>query len=361
MKKIHKVKLLPVQAYVYLHRASILQISIFSFFLCIPTFSFGETPNLKEIGDELSGFSDNYAGMAGFMASLGLTWSQLYIGQLVDMSPNWGLGLSFGGTTLKLDHIDVLSEGLTGSQINHDFLDKLVMPSYVLEARIGGFNWVPFDIGIKWGWLPTVPIMADDFSVENINYGIDFRYALSRDWGYFPAISIGFEIDREEGKVSHSSIDSIVDSSGTTVITTDDATTFITYEAWVIDFKLGVAKTFFYPSISIFAGLKAGASFTKSGYIIQGNNISVSTGRLDEMNTEQQTAVASELENLQGSGKFSVDDNNITCMIDTIGINLNTYEGISFNFDNKTFLQFTLMFDFLHLEYGANISFRYQN
>ncbi|MDR2841806.1 MAG: hypothetical protein LBV52_01235, partial [Spirochaetaceae bacterium] len=71
-------------------------------------------------------------------------------------------------------------------------------------------------------------------------------------------------------------------------------------------------------------------------------------------------AATNALTELQGKGKFTLSDKSIICNIDSIGIDFNTYEGISINFDNKTYLQFTLLFDFAHFEYGGSISFRYQ-
>ncbi|MDR2841958.1 MAG: hypothetical protein LBV52_02015, partial [Spirochaetaceae bacterium] len=222
---------------------------------------------LEMMGETLEKYAYDFAGAMGFASSIGLSWSVPYMGQLVDMPPHWGLGLAVGTTTLKFDNLNRISEGIFGMRLNSDIMGKQFLSYYALEGRIGGFQNMPFDIGVKWGWLPSIPL-ADSFSLESLEYGADIRFALSQDWGYFPGVFLGIELDRTSGGISHDSAE-LIDKA----IQTNGATSAMFYEAWVIDAKVGVAKTFYQPAITIFAGVKVGVSIAKAGYSITGDDI----------------------------------------------------------------------------------------
>ncbi|MDR2343285.1 MAG: hypothetical protein LBD86_01990 [Spirochaetaceae bacterium] len=118
---------------------------------------FAQTP-VRDIADDLNEFADDMAGALPFIASIGLGWSDSYIGHLVDITPHWGMGITTGATTLKLGKLNVLLDHF-GYQADDGFMEKQLLPAYTVKVRIGGFRTLPFDIGVKWGWLPYLPRM----------------------------------------------------------------------------------------------------------------------------------------------------------------------------------------------------------
>ncbi|GMO23205.1 MAG: hypothetical protein Ta2B_02330 [Termitinemataceae bacterium] len=334
----------------------------FFIFLCFTaTVSYAADPlTLKDVGDELKGYAKDMAGSAGFLSSIGLSWSQQYIGQLIDQPPHWGAGLSVGLVSLKMDHLSKISEMILGQKLEDRLFDKQFLPTYVIETRIGGLGRLPFDFGAKWGMIPSMGLFKNDVKYGVTHWGFDFRYAILEGWGNRPALMAGIEFDRVKGGVSRDAPD-IIDN----VIHTNGGTSTLSFETYNIDAKAGISKTFFQPSITIFAGIKAGVSIAKAGYSIVGEDMSYYDGLndtyLSEMNDDEANDLAGILTGMQGTGDITVNtDGGIYSSYDIIGINFNTYEGISFNFRDRAILQLTLMFDFLHFEYGFNLAFRYQ-
>jgi hypothetical protein len=331
-----------------------------------PTYGFAQTPvPIQDIADDLNEFSDDMSGAASFMATIGLGWSDTYIGQLIDITPHWGIGVTAGATTLKLDKLNILLENF-GYQTDDEFMDKQLLPAYTVNTRIGGFRTAPFDIGIKWGWLPYVPIFKNDISYESVVYGLDFRWEVMRDWGIRPSISIGFEVSRATGGLRAKSSSEF--SAGSTEIkTSGDATIGPVWEAWVFDAKLQIAKKFWEPRFIAFGGLHVGAALTKTGWQIAGtgSDIEITSGgntfNLEDLSDNSRSNFAKSLDSASGNDvTFEATNEGITGWIDKFAINFNLHGGIGFNFGNGLRLDLAMMADIIHFEFGANVGFRYQ-
>ncbi|GMO53473.1 MAG: hypothetical protein Ta2G_11510 [Termitinemataceae bacterium] len=383
--------------------------------LCgVSAFSYAQTTytTFNIINDELEAFAKDYAGTAGFAASMGLAWSNMYIGQLIDQPTHWALGITLGAITQKLDSLDAMANILTGTGVtgtptnplpptgggtddfkfSHNFLGKMLFPSYTIEVRLGGLGGrVPFDLGLKFGFLPALPLigistveLTDDFNIANMLVGGDLRFSIMQDMGYRPALSLGVEAVYTSGNIDHTNqlYIGVGDTrpTATTAATAaldsgKDALISMDYSSWSIDFKLGLSKTFAAQKVSLFTSFKAGLSIAKAGYSITGENIKITgvpnpkatgpnpiTKKLMTYDDEELTAAKDFLKASDGGkGKYTVYNDSITYMLDTISIDLNVQEGVSFNFVNHTYLQFALMLDLAHFEYGANLSFRYQH
>jgi hypothetical protein len=323
---------------------------------------------VRDITDDLKEFSYDMAGAAPFMASMGLDWADTYIGPLIDITPHWGIGITMGAATLKLDKLNALLKHF-GYQADDGFQDKQLLPAYTINARLGGFSTMPFDIGIKWGWLPYAPIFKNDISYEAVIYGMDFRWELTRDWGLTPSMSVGFEVNRTTGGLrARTPLALYIYGIGnpTKIDIVGDATVGPVWEAWVFDLKLQVAKKFWEPRFTAFGGVRAGAALTRTGYQIAGSggDVSIPGGyTLEGMSDAMRDSIAKILETESGSNdmKFEVNTKSITGWIDSIGINLNLHGGLVLDFNNGIRLDLSLMVDILHIELGANIAFRYQN
>ena len=325
---------------------------------------------LSDIADNLNEFSDDMAGALPFMASIGLEWSAPYIGELIDITPHWGMGITIGATTLKLDKLNILLEDF-GYQADDGFVDKQLLPAYVVNARIGGFRMLPFDIGIKWGWLPYAPIFKNDISYEAVVYGLDFRWELMRDWGVRPGISLGFEASRATGGLRAKAplnLNIYPGNSIIKIVTSGDATIGPVWEAWVFDAKLHIAKKFWEPRFTVFGVARAGAALTRTGFQIAGTGRDVvftdgtpaNTIALEDLSNDYRGQVVEVLEIVSGNDMtFEIDDQKITGWIDRFGINLNLHVGVALNFD-RIRLDMALMADIIHFELGASVGVRYQ-
>jgi hypothetical protein len=326
-----------------------------------PLFCFAQQ-SLGEIADDLNELSDDITGVLPFIASIGLIWPDNYIGQLIDIPPHWGFGITLGTTTLKLDKLNTLL-GKFGFECDDEFMDKQLMPAYTVEARVGGFRSAPFDLGVKWGWLPYLPLFKDEINYEACVYGLDFRWEIMRDWGRIPSMSVGIEVDRATGGLRRKSSVSLQEGGVGPITVSGDGTAGAVWEAWVFDLKLHAAKKFWEPRITVYAGLRLGAALTRTGYqLAGGSDITINNVKLEDLSGSSQTALADSLASVSGNGiKFEVTDDDITGWIDSFGVNLNTYEGISIEFEEKKInLNIALLVDMLHFEVGAVIGIRYQ-
>jgi hypothetical protein len=318
-----------------------------------------QPPTLSELSSDLNELASDMAGAVPFMATIGLNWADAHIGQLVDVPPHWGVGLTVGATTLKLDNINTLL-GKFGYEIDSSFASKLLMPAYIVEARLGGMRRSPFDLGVKFGWLPYIPLFANSINYGANILGIDFRWQLLQDRFNFPAISIGLEVDKASGGLRRETSLTIPSNAGDVAV--DGGTVGVVWNAWVFDLKLMVSKKFWQPRLDIFAGLRLGAAITKTGYqITDGSTVSIGGISLGDMTDSQREGLQSALQSEAGNGMtFEVTEDDITGWISAIGFDLSIYEGISIRFTNMTNLSLSLMTDLIHFEMGVNISFKYQ-
>lgn len=132
-------------------------------------------------------FAQDLANGAPFNSSIGLGWSQAYIGQF----PHFGLGITAGVTTISAGAIQTLADAMGVTlPSNFSYASKygLPLPGYTIDARIGGFV-LPFDIGFKLGYIPPGTFPTVD--VNYVLFGMDVRYGLLKDQGFTPALSVG--------------------------------------------------------------------------------------------------------------------------------------------------------------------------
>jgi hypothetical protein len=144
-------------------------------------------------------FAQDLSNGLPFNSSTGLNWSPAYIGQF----PHFGIGLTVGATTIPYA---AMSEVFTAlgislpSELN--FISKygIPIPAYTIDARLGGF-FLPFDIGLKFGYLPPGVLQGQSFTADYFLIGGDIRYALLKDHGFVPAISVGLGYNYIKGGI----------------------------------------------------------------------------------------------------------------------------------------------------------------
>lgn len=314
------------------------------------SFGFAESISLNDLQDRFDGFSEALAKSLPFNASMGLNWSDAYIGQFFDAPPHFGVGLSAGATTID---VNPATDLLKSFDVPYR-LSFLPLPAYVVEGRLGGFI-IPFDIGVKFGALPDAPLLAD--SGVDINFllaGADFRYGLIKQGVALPNVSIGFGVNYLKGGISASvgGERTFTFNDGTTdhTFALDKPTVGLSWETVTLELKAQVSKTLLIVTPYVGAGVSY-AVVSKAGYdvktrvIYDGNEIGV-----DDI-AEIQKAVPG-LKNIGGEG-FSSSYNRH----DSWGIRL--FSGLSFNLLIIK-IDLTGMFNLIDQNYGVTLGVRAQ-
>jgi hypothetical protein len=147
-------------------------------------------------------FAQDMASTLPFNASIGLGWSDAYIGQF----PRFGVGVTVGATTIPFESVKTVLDAFSitlPAQFRYVEQYGFPVPAYTLDARIGGFG-IPFDIGVKVGYVP--PDMMQKMGLPlSLNYllaGADIRFALLKDKGFVPALSLGAGYTFMKGSLS---------------------------------------------------------------------------------------------------------------------------------------------------------------
>lgn len=158
---------------------------------------------IEELEAAANTFASEFATTLAHYNSLGLGWSDAYIGQLFSFPPSLGLGVTAGVVTIPLDPI---TEPL--AELNIDVDEALAdlpggavlgrlglpLPGATVDARVGGIG-MPFDVGFKIGTIPGQVDLGDDVDIDYLLVGGDFRYALLEGGGFLPKLSVGLGVN----------------------------------------------------------------------------------------------------------------------------------------------------------------------
>jgi hypothetical protein len=187
----------------------------------------------------------------------GVTWSDAYIGQLVSVPPHFGAGLALGVSRFRVSGLKE-SLKLVGTDLS---VDELIFPTLALEGRIGGFI-LPFDIGVRFGFLPKVELQG--IGVDYLHYGADIRYALVKENLILPNISLGLGYYGTSGNISYQfTLKQFIEIYPGT----DKAEKLeIGFNTNVIDGRLQVSKSFLV--VTPYAGFGLSYDITDSSYTL---------------------------------------------------------------------------------------------
>lgn len=229
--------------------------------------------NLTVFTDAFEDFSEELAKSLPMNSTIGLNWSDAYIGQLLSVPPHFGVGVTAGVTTVPASTFDSLIDdlGITSSSGIGDLAAiGLPIPGYAFDARVGGVG-VPFDAGIKVGVLPGMSL--GDVDAEYTSFGIDVRYALIEGGVVLPKLSVGVGYNRLNGRIaaplgpSETTLASVENADGTETydLILEDPTFASEWSANVIDFKVQLSKSFIVVEPHIGLGASYGISQVTSG------------------------------------------------------------------------------------------------
>ncbi|MDR1029706.1 MAG: hypothetical protein LBL76_02395 [Treponema sp.] len=309
----------------------------------VSVFSLDSHP-IRELQDQVNGFSETLARSLPFNASLGLNWSDAYIGQLIGVPPHFGVGLSGGLTTMDLGAFEDVAD-LFGISMPVS-TNLMPMPGYTVEGRIGGFI-LPFDVGLKCGILPPVDF-SEDFRFDYTLVGGDIRYALLKG-PILPHVSVGVGLNYLKG-----GLNTAIKGAGTTFtfgghnLALSDPEIGFSWETTSLDVKAQISKSLFI--ITPYLGLGVSHGWSKAGYTVESDlqydGDPVTGTNLNEI----QQAIGDDLD-LTEQGFSSIIKNN--------GWGFRVFGGLSFNL-LVIRLDFTGMYNFLDNKFGGSLGIRFQ-
>ncbi|MDR3172341.1 MAG: hypothetical protein LBU17_12105 [Treponema sp.] len=302
--------------------------------------------SLRGLQDAVGDFADKLAKSLPFNASFGLNWSDAYIGKLIgELPPHFGVGISGGLTTMDFDAFDDLV-GYFGITMPFS-LKHMLIPAYAVEARVGGF-FLPFDIGLKFGWLPHVRF-GSDFTINYTLLGADFRYAVL-DRKIPPKVSVGVGVNYLGGGFSTAINGMTRDftfASGSPPLSLTDPELGLSWQSTSLDFTAQVSKSIFI--ITPYLGLGLSHAWSHAGYTVN-SDLSYENG-LD--------ALKQDLKKAGITGIDDLDQDGFSSMVDVTAWGLRIFGGISFNLAVLR-LDITGMFNCFDANFGGTLGIRFQ-
>jgi len=219
--------------------------------------------SFTDLTNGLDTFATEAPAALPFAAGAGIDWSNAYIGQLLDTDfpfVHFGVGFTGGATTMPGKAINPLLKAVGESPI-----DILPLPFAVVNARIGGVL-LPFDVGVKVGFLPESLKKVDSYTFDYQNFGIDFRYNLLKSDLVMPDISVGGGINYLKAAVSAQVGSAQNFSDGTYNLNITAPTLSLDMSSLEFEGKVQVSKTLLW-ILTPYVGLTAsvGSATAKSG------------------------------------------------------------------------------------------------
>jgi len=312
--------------------------------------------NLDDFKNGISNFAEDLGSVLPMNTVIGLNWNDAYIGDVVNISPHFGIGLTTGFTTLPYKRIRSLVENAMGgdSEDIPGIIRKtgVPIPAAAIDARIGGFL-LPVDLGIKLGYFS---MDSSDLKIDYLLVGGDVRYCVMDQAILIPKISVGFGFNymKTDIKLSNAlgddiTIDIPATYSGLTGISSLDLTSpdlYMEMETKVFDFKTQASWKFlvFEPSIGL--GASYGISKVYAG----------AESKLTKNNGKQLSQ--KEKEALSSLG-FDIDDSSIGYTKNVRAFAYRVFGGMGFNLSIVR-LDFGLMYGMNSGSWGATFGGRIQ-
>jgi hypothetical protein len=310
---------------------------------CIAAPVFSQTADLKQIQAGTGDFVQAMADALPLSSTLGLNWSDAYIGQLLGIPPHFGAGLAVGFTTVKADAINDLLDSF-GISLPSGLDTAFPMPAYTGEMRIGGFG-IPFDLGFKAGYLPPIDL-SNGVEFNYFLIGGDFRYGILEDKAIFPGVSVGLGVYHLSGGVGANLPDQnfAINNNNTPVtMVVNDARGDFNWETTTLELKAQVSKKLLI--ITPYLGLGLNYAWTSAGYEVK--------GKLDYPAGFQDALVAAGITGIDLDGKSG-----FSSIQETSGLGFRVFGGLAFNIVVVK-IDLTGMVD-IHGNFGASLGLRFQ-
>jgi hypothetical protein len=325
--------------------------------IAVPAFSdmpdFGLDDLKKTVGD----FSGALANSLPFNSTLGLNWSDAYIGQFLALPPHFGIGFATGFTTMDYGSLGGLLH-IFGVTALDELNTGLPLPAYTIEARIGGFV-LPFDLGFKVGVLDLNPDLLNfllgtdipDFKMDYLLIGGDLRYSLIKGKSSPFKVSIGAGFNYLKGGMSMPvGKDLSFNIPDNQILYIPAPKLGLNWQTKSLDFKAQASLKILL--LTPYIGIGASHAWSSSGYGIT-SKINVKDENGDDVDLGD---VKSKIEEFGISG---ISDNGFSQIKEVAGWSFRTFGGFSINLPLVKF-DLTGMYDFISKCYGFTFGTRLQ-
>jgi len=317
------------------------------FSLLVTSFAFTQEFSIENLTAQTDKFSQTILKSLPFNSTIGLNWSDAQIGKIFpSIPPHFGVGISFGATTMPANSIRGLADMFDVNIPNISM--GLPLPGYTIEARIGGL-FLPFDIGLKYGNLPEIKFgsMLGGMRIDYQLMGADIRYAVF-DPDLLPIkVSVGLGINRLEGGVSTklSTGEMKFDFAGRQ-LEVDSPRVGLLWETTTLEFKSQIS----FPLIIVtpYAGFGLGYAWSKAGYQVKSDVL------IDGATPDQ-----SDFDQLKQLGVTGINENGFSRIITDSGMTARLFGGISLNIALIKF-DLTLMCNLMDSSFGGTFGIRFQ-
>jgi hypothetical protein len=313
----------------------------------VPVFS---DTTLGDLQDIVSNFSGDIAKGMPLNSSIGLNWSDAYIGQFLGIPPRFGFGISSGFTFLDVGSMNDLF-GLFGTSVGGRLKMGLPLPGYTLEGRIGGFV-LPFDAGVKIGYVDNIPLLNRfGLDLDYLLVGADIRYSL------LPKIlplklSVGVGINHLQGGISKKIPAglpefSFVDAADKNyTLKMEDPTVGLLWKTTNYELKAQASMSLII--ITPYAGVGVGYAKSESGYRIR-----------TDLTVNGETVTDEIIDIMNGYGVHNISSNGFESLIGDDAWNVRLFGGMSLNLAMIKF-DLTGIYSYTTSNLGVTFGVRFQ-
>jgi len=312
--------------------------------LGISVSGFAQFQTLDKLQKNADDFSEELAKVLPFNSALGLNWSDAYIGKLIpSIPPHFGVGASFGITTMNLPIMKTLMSNFNYS-IPFD-IGKMILPAYAAEARIGGL-FLPFDLGVKFGYLPPLGIWGKNLNFDYMLAGGEIRFKLV-DLKLFK-LSLGGGANYLKGSIgakAGSIPDISLGGSAYNIEFAGSPEAKLLWQTTSLDFKAQASFHFFI--ITPYIGLGASVAWSKAGYSVKAD-IDSSSGDLQDI-----------IDYIKNEGyEINISGTGMESIIKNHAFSIRAFGGLSLNMAMVR-IDFTGLYSFRDKNFGGSVGFRF--
>jgi len=306
--------------------------------------------SISDLTAGVNSFSGKMAQSLPFYSTIGLNWSDAYIGQLISAPPHFGFGLTAGAVIVDAGAMRPLMSSLGYSGFGNIPMG-LPLPAYTAEVRLGGII-LPFDAGLKFGYLDTSKIdfinsALGGMSIDYLLVGADIRYAVLDSKVLPIKLSVGFGVNYLKGGVSTTLPTGPYNFSfGGNTLNATSPNVGLRWETTTFELKTQVSFPLFI--ITPYVGAGVSYSMSKAGYEVK-SNITVNGGPISQTHINQ----------LHSLGVTGVNANGFESMINSSDWNMRLYGGLSFNLAVIK-IDITGMYNLFDSAYGGTVGVRFQ-
>lgn len=226
---------------------------------------FAQTITYSELETSFSQFSTDVAKSLPFASTIGLNWSDARVRSL----PHFGVGLTVGAITIPKEAFVELATAMNFALPDEISTSTIgvPLPGYAVEARIGGL-FLPFDVGIKLGYIPPELLADSPVAADYTLAGFDIRTPIIKGNVFLPAValSVGYNylnagIETAVATGLGSGLD--LSGYGLSNITFTDPKARFQMQSNVVDIKLQASKSLLI--ITPYVGLGYAYGWSKAG------------------------------------------------------------------------------------------------